>query len=208
MYTKIIVAGLFALLASTSSLASTWYVNVDTSLLNGQTGYLDFQFLPGDASAPPATASIAAFTTTGTNVAASPALSGDVIGDLNSTVILGNSQFFNDLLQGFTFGTNLSFSVNLDLPIASPDPMASGTAFSLWLYDASYNALLSDPAWGATLVLDLKGSGVVDVLAKSNAVSLSPTAPVPVPLPGSIGLLLGSISALSLTFGKGRKKQI
>ena len=208
MYKKMIAAGLFALLASTSAPASTWYVNVDTSLLNGQTGYLDFQFLPGDVSAPSATATVAAFTSAGTTLTPSPTLTGDVIGGLNSAVILGNSQFFNDLLQGFTFGTNLSFSVSLDLPIPSLDPMVSGTAFSLSFYDTSYNSLLADPIWGAALVLDLKGSGVAEVLAKSNTVFLSTTAPVPVPLPGSIGLLLVGISALSLRFGNGRKKPI
>ena len=133
-------------------------------------------------------------------------LTSDIVAQMDSMLAMGMT--FNDLWQGFTFGTNLNFSVSLDLPIPSLDAMVSGTAFSLSFYDTSYNSLLADPTWNAALVLDLKGSGEEEVLAKSNTVFLSTTAPVPVPLPGSIGLLLVGISALSLRFGNGRKKPI
>ncbi|GAO37204.1 hypothetical protein SCT_2622 [Sulfuricella sp. T08] len=197
MNKKMLIAGLFALFASTSALASTWYVNVDTSSLAGQTGWLDFQFNPGDVTAPSATATVAAFATSGGTLLPSATPTGDVSGSLNSAMTLGNSQYFNDLLQAFTFGTKLSFSINLDLPHPSLDPAAPGTAFGLSFYDTAYNSLLADPDWGAALVMNLKGDGATEVLAKSAPVSLSATAPTSVPLPGALGLLFAGISMLA-----------
>lgn len=197
MNKRMFVVGLFAWFASTSALASTWYVNVDTSLLAGQTGWLDLQFNPGDVAAPPATAAVAAFATNGGALLASATPTGDVSGSLNSAMTLGNSQYFNDLLQAVTFGTNLNFSVNLDLLNPNLDPAAPGTAFSLSFYDAAYNSLLADPAWGAALVMNLKADGATEVLAQSAPVTLSSTAPTAVPLPGAFGLLLAGVSMLA-----------
>jgi hypothetical protein len=197
MNKKMLVAGLFALFASTPALASTWYVNVDTSSLAGQTGWLDFQFNPGDITAPSATATVAAFATSGGALLPSATFTGDVAGSLNGAMTLGNSQYFNDLLQAFTFGTKLSFSVNLDLPNPDFNPAAPGTAFGLSFYDTDYNSLIADPVWGAALVMNLKGDGATEVLAQSTPVSLSATAPTPVPLPGALGLLFAGVSMLA-----------
>ena len=194
MFRKNLITGLLALLASTTALADTRYINVDTSLLAGQSGWLDFQFNPGDVDAPPATATVAAFSTNGSTTGLST-LTGDVSGDLNNGIALGNSQYFNDLLQGFSFGSMLSFSLNWTMP--NPVPGASGSAFSLSFYDANFNSLLADPVWGAALVTNLKGDGTMEVLAKSAPVSISTTAPAPVPLPGTLGLLLAGVSMLA-----------
>lgn len=197
MNKKVLVAGLLAWFASASALASTWYVNVDTSSLAGQTGWLDFQFNPGDVTAPTATATVAAFATSGGALLASATLTGDATGSLNSAMTLGNSQYFNDLLQAFTFGTNLSFSVNLDSPNPSLDPAAPGTAFSLSIYDTAYNTLLADPVWGSAFVMNLKADNATEVLAQSAFVSSSATAPTAVPLPGALGMLLTGFSMLA-----------
>ncbi len=176
MTKNILAASLLALLASQSAWADTWTVTVDTSTLNGLSGALDFQFIAADASAPAATATVTAFSSNGALGAATP--TGDVSGNLGSTMVLGNSQFFNDWLQGFTFGTALSFSVNIDVP--TPNASGSGTAFSLSLYDGSYNSLLADPVWGAALVINANDNATMNVLAQSVPVSLS-TSPVPEP---------------------------
>ncbi|TCV79024.1 NF038129 family PEP-CTERM protein [Sulfurirhabdus autotrophica] len=191
MFRKNLIAGLLAFFASTAVLADTWYNTVDTSLLAGQTGWLDFQFNPGDVDAPSATATVAAFTTNG-SIVGLPTLTGDVSGNLNNGITLANSQYFNDLLQGFSFGSTLSFSLDWVMP--APTPGASGTAFSLSFYDANFNSLLADPVWGSALITNLKGDGTMEVLAKSDPVSVSTTAPTPVPLPGSWGFLLAGIS--------------
>ena len=197
MFKKILIAGLLVIFSTTSALASTWYVNVDTSSLAGQTGWLDFQFNPGDATAPPAAATVATFSTDSGALLATSTFTGDASGSLNTTMTLGNSQYFNDLLQAFTFGNKLSFSFTLDLPNPSLDPAASGTAFGLSFYDGAYNSLLADPAWGAALVINLKGGGATEVLAQSAPVSLSTTAPTPVPLPGALGLMMAGFFLLT-----------
>lgn len=197
MINKILIAGLLAIFSTTSALASTWYVDVDTGSLAGQTGWLDFQFNPGDVSASAATATIAAFTTTGGTLLATTTLTGDVNGSLTHMVTLGNNSYFNDFLQAFTFGNKLSFSVNFDLPAPSSDPAATGSAFGLSLYDSAYNSLLADPVWGTALAINLKGDGATEILAQSVPVSLSATASTPVPLPGALSLLLAGSAMLA-----------
>ncbi len=184
MIKKILAASLLALLTSThSAWADTWFVTVDTSSLSGQSGWLDFQFNPADGSAPAATASLAAFSSDGVLATATP--TGEITGTLAGTLVLGNSQFFNDWLQGYTFGSTLSFSVNINTPV--PNASGSGTAFSLSLYDSAYNSLLADPDWGASLVINANDNGAMNVLAQTAPVSLSTS---PVPEPQSAWLLL------------------
>ncbi len=191
MLRKNLIAGLLVFFASTAAMADTWNINVDTSLLAGQTGWLDFQFNPGDVDAPPATATVSSFTSNGSTIGV-PNLTGDVSGELKTGIALGNSQYFNDLLQGFSFGSTLSFSLDWTMP--NPVPGTSGSAFSLSLYDTNFNSLLADPVWGAALATNLKGDGTMEIIAKSDSVSVSTTAPAAVPLPGALGLLLAGIS--------------
>lgn len=191
MIRKNLIAGLLVFFASTAAMADTWYINVDTSLLAGQTGWLDFQFNPGDVDAPPATATVSSFTSNGSTIGV-PNLTGDVSGEVKTGIALGNSQYFNDLSQGFLFGSTLSFSLDWTMP--NPVPGTSGSAFSLSLYDTSFNSLLAGPVWGAVLATDLKGDGTMAILAKSDSVSVTTTAPAAVPLPGTLGLLLAGIS--------------
>jgi hypothetical protein len=186
MIRNIIAASLLALLSSHSAWADTWYVNVDTSALSGQSGWLDFQFNPADTTAPAASVTIMSFSSTGA-LQPVPTSAGDVSGSLDSTLMLGNSQDFNDWLQGVTFGTAISFRVDIDVP--TPNASGSGTTFSLSFYDSSYNSLLFDPNWGASLVINASDDGMMNVLAQAPSVSLSAS---PVPEPGiAVSLLAG-----------------
>lgn len=187
MIRKILAASLLALLGSHSALADTWYVNVDTSTLAGQSGWLDFQFNPADAFVPAASATIMSFSSTGL-MQPIPASTGDVSGSLDGTLTLGNSQDFNDWLHGVTFGTAISFRVDINVP--APNASGSGSAFSLSLYDGSYNSLLADPDWGASLVINASDTGMMNVLAQAPSVSLSAS---PVPEPGMAASLLAGL---------------
>lgn len=196
MLRKMIAVGLLGMLASFPALAVTWYVNVDTSSLVGQAGWLDFQFNPADASAPAASVTLTSFSSTGL-ILSTATRSGDVAGSLDSTLMIGNSQFFNDFLQAFTFGTSMSFSVNIDMPI--PNSSGAGSAFSLSLYDSSYNSLLADPNWGASLVINANDNGAMNVLAQTAPVSLSTS---PVPEPQSALLWLSGLGLVGWRLGK------
>jgi len=199
MLQKILFTGLISFFISTTTLAETLYINVDTGSLAGKTGWIDLQFNPGDVDAPLATTLISAFSTDG-NVTGTPILSGDAAGDTNNVIKLRNGQFFNDFLQEFTFGSTLSFSVEWEMPTPMPGTTVSGTAFSLTLYDDQFNSLLSDPTWGAALVTNLNGDGVMQVLAHATPVTVttgtSTTVPTTVPTPGTLALLLAGIAIL------------
>jgi hypothetical protein len=190
MIKKILVPSLLALLGSHSALADTWYVNVDTSTFTGQAGWLDFQFNPADAFAPAAAVTITSFNSTGL-MQSEPISTGDVGGSLDGTLTLGNGQAFNDWLQGITFGTALSFRIDMNVPL--PNASGSGTAFSLSFYDSSYSSLLADPSWGASLVVNASDTGMMNVLAQAPSVSLSAS---PVPEPHNALLLLSGLGLL------------
>lgn len=182
MLKKVFVATLLVLLAVKPAFADSWNISVDTGALAGQTGWLDFQFNPADSSAPASTASVTAFNSNGSLLSAASA-TGDVAGSLASALIFGNSQYLNDQLQSFIFGTTMRFSVNINSPVSSVS--GSGTAFSLSVYDSNFSSLLADPLWGAALVINADSSGTMDVLAQSGAVSVSA-----VPEPGEFSLML------------------
>lgn len=196
MLKKSLFAGLITLFASTAAVAESLYINVDTRSLTGQSGWLDLQFNPGDVDAPPATAIITAIATDGSAIGAAT-LTGDASGGLGSTITLGNGAFLNDYLQGFAFGSTLSFTVDWNMPNPAPGATVAGSAFSLSFYDENFNSLLADPVWGATLVSNLNGDGTLELLAKSAPVSLSTTAPATVPEPGTVALLLAGIAMLA-----------
>src|SRR5690242_17131863 len=94
-----------------------YQVSADTSSLNGQSGFIDLQFNPG-GSAESATASVTGFQTTGTAavLAASVVDTGDASGALPGTLTFDNGTGFNDIFQGITFGTGLSFQVTFSGP--------------------------------------------------------------------------------------------
>src|SRR5580658_9770598 len=117
----LLCALLFACTASALADGITCDVTVNTSSIAGTAGSPDFQFNPGPLITQAADLQILGFSSDGT-LDGPPSLTGDVSGTLPGTLSFDNGTFFNDYFTGFTYGTTLSFAVDLFGPaISSPD---------------------------------------------------------------------------------------
>jgi hypothetical protein len=181
---------------------------VNTSSLSGTSGNLDFQFNPGDASSQAATALISLFSTNGI-VQPAPVLTGDVTPNnaaLPANFTLGNSQNFNDLFQGITFGSFVNFRVTLSGPaIDTPNGSStSGSAFYFSLYGQDgVTPLLTTDASGAVGAVSINLNGSTTKAAFLNgtapsAASITPVVGVPEPATASMLAFGGALLALGL----------
>jgi len=177
----------------------TYQVTVDTSSLSGQTGNLDFQLNPGDSSAEAVTAVITNFQSSGGILASSNALTGDALGLLPGSLTLDNGTSFNDIFQGFTFGTSLSYDVTLSGSALSSPGGTVGSSFAFSLYDGSGTTplLTTDPNGSvATINVNADGTTSVQTFAQSqgdNTPIASATPVSSVPAPPSLVLLLSTV---------------
>jgi hypothetical protein len=162
------------LAAEPASAAVTYVVTVNTTAVNGTSGFLDFQFNPGNGTSQPATATISNFAVVGGAVTGAPSDTGNVTGALPATVTIVNSTALNEAFQGFTYGTSFSFVLTLSGPaIDTPNGTATaGSTFGIGLYDSASNPILTDQ--GA-----LTGfAGQVDInLNGTNTPTAFPTPP-------------------------------
>jgi hypothetical protein len=172
----------FALLLTLSLTAragfTSFNVAVDTSSLNGQMGYLDFQFNPGGAGALAAAATVSTFATDGALQPGAPlnSISGDVSGALPGTLTLGNSTAFNDYFEGVTYGNHVNFELTLSGPaIGNSGTVGSSFAFSLYDSTGSMPLLTTDP-FGSVLTVNANADGTTSV----ETFPQSPNNPTPV----------------------------
>jgi len=134
------IAGFFLLMllvtnAARADIVSTFDISVNTAALQGQSGFLDFQFNPG-AQSDPASATLSAFSSDG--VLSPPPVNGgdEVIGTLPGSVTINNDTVYNDYNESFTFGSFFDVYVTLDVPSLSGNA-TSGDAFVLGLYGSN-----------------------------------------------------------------------
>jgi hypothetical protein len=105
--------GLFLAVFSTGQ-ANTYYIyNIDTSAYAGQTGHIAFDLFDGDGVVDN-TLSVANLTVTG----------GSLTGSSNFN--LADTAFFNEVLLGVVYGSNLSFSFQLTQNFAGGTPDSFG----------------------------------------------------------------------------------
>jgi hypothetical protein len=195
--TILLLALLFGAVGSAMADGITYDVTVDTSGIAGTSGSLDFQFNPGPLVTQTANLQIQNFTSDGTLVSSppSPTLTGDVAGALPGIVTFDNGGAFNDYFTGFTYGSSLSFLLNLYGPaVTSPDGIStSGSAFSFSMYSdpgGTTPVLTSDSVNGYALAgaINLDGTATIT----NNSSQLTITTPVTAtPEPNAL-LLLGS----------------
>lgn len=165
--------GLMCALAAPSSAAVAYTVTVNTSAVNGTSGFLDFQFNPGNATSQPATAQIANFQSTGGALTGVPAVTGNVSGTLPGTVTFVNSTALNEYFQGYNYGTSFTFLLILSGPaIDAPNGTATaGSTFCVGLYDAAQNPILTNQAavTGCAGAVDINLNGSTTATAFPNA---------------------------------------
>lgn len=189
--------------------AYVFNVNVDTSSLAGTNANLAFDFIDGDVTINN-TVQVDNFLTDGSLGPGSASLKGNASGSLNSTVILGDSDFFNEFLQPITLGNSFQFQLETTNAFAGGIP----DSFSFFILDSARLPLFATTDASGTdalFALDLTGTGSGD-LSVFASTSTQPDPPtwsiVPlqtVPEPGSLGLLM--ISGLSVYRLKKRKNR-
>jgi hypothetical protein len=137
-----------------------YHVTVDTSALNGESGYVDFQFNPGDSSAETATATITDFHTVGGSLVGSAILTGDASGMLPGALTLDNGSAFNDVFQGFTYGSEFSLDVMLSGKALDDPGGTVGSSFALALYAADgFTPLLTTDPNGSVVTINVNADG-------------------------------------------------
>ena len=177
----------------------TYLVTIDTSAVQGSSGFLDFDFAPGNGSQG-AFVTIADFSPGG-SLSGLPQVNGDVSGSLPGTLRINNTTQFNDYFEGFTYGTTLSFQLSFGGPaLTAPDGTSlSGSTFGFGMFDSTgLNPLLTtDPNGNTFLVnVNLDGSTTVATFA-SDASGGGPVATIAaVPEPSMFCLVLLSLAAV------------
>ena len=193
------------LFSAASARASTIFlVSVDTSLLSGNSGFLDFMFNPGGSSQS-AFAQVSSFSPGG-SLSNSPTVTGDVTGTLPPLVTINNTTAFNDYFAGFTYGPSLSFLLTLGGPaVDAPNHTASSGstfAFSMFANDGATPELTSSPdGFGFTVDVNLDGSTTVtDFITSENSIQ------VVTPEPAALALSLTGFAAIAIAGLRRRKK--
>jgi hypothetical protein len=162
----------------------TYQVTVDTSSITGTAGSLDFQFNPGPLATQAANLQILSFASNGT--LGTSGLSGDVSGALPGTVSFDNGGGFNDYFTGFTYGTTISFLVNLFGPaVTSPDGTSvSGSSFAFSMFSDSAGTvpvLTSDTVNGFALTTNINLDGTTTLTNSSGPTDVTLVAAIPEP---------------------------
>ena len=144
--------------------AITDLVTVNTSAINGTSGFLDFDFAPGNDSQG-AFVTITGFSP-GASLSGVPQVSGGVTGTLPGTLTIDNSTAFNDYFQAFNYGTTIQFLLSFGGPaLTAPNGTStSGSTFVFGMFDSTGNnpLLTTDPNGNAfTVDVNLVGGTTV-----------------------------------------------
>jgi hypothetical protein len=213
------IAGIAALCVHATARAQTDYdVTINTSSLAGTGSTLTFDFLSGGGTQSNS-ATISGFSTDGTLVSGGVD-SGSVTGALPGTATLTNASFFNELQQGTTLGSTISFQV--DLTANAPTGGSLPDTFSMFLLDptASYSLINTNDPTGSdsllTVQVDGTSTGNVGVFSSSGLsgpsvpVSISAAiAPAPVPeIDASTALSALTLLLGGLAMSRGRRVEV
>jgi len=199
-----VIAALFALSIQSPVRAQSDYdVTLNTSSLLGTGATLTFDFIAGGGTQSNSV-SILDFSTDGTLVSGG-VNSGSVSGSLPGTATLSNASFFNELQQGITLGSTISFQV--DATTNAPTGGSLPDTFSLFLLDptASYSLTnTTDPTGSDSLVtLQIDGTAGGNIAVYSGSSASIPVSVKAVSAPTSVPEIDSptALSALTLLLG-------
>lgn len=156
----------------------TYSVTVNTASISGDTGSVDFQFNPGPLPGQTADVQILNFSSNGALVPGNASTVGDVNGLLPSTVTMDTAQYaLNDYFEGFTYGSTLSFEVNLYGPaLSSPNGSAGGNSFAFSMFSdpaGTRPALTSDTTYGVAFDIGVDTDGTTTLTNNSQQTSVT-----------------------------------
>ncbi|MBZ5584660.1 MAG: NF038129 family PEP-CTERM protein [Acidobacteriia bacterium] len=173
---------------ASANVAILRYAYLDTSLISGETGAVEFQFNQGLNGSQAATVEILDFAYHGALLAHDPDIGGVAPGSLlPGTVTIDNSDpLLNSYYHNFQFGNWISFWMRFSGPaISSPDPsFTSGSAFALILWSGGEQQLTTDTS-GNLFTMDINLDGTASV----NDFSENGVASFETPEPGGLALL-------------------
>lgn len=186
---------------SLASAASVFQIELDTSTLvaaNGNTGWIDLQFNPGNGGTPYAQALLTNFFGFGDPTAVETA--GNVSGSLAGGYVIGNDDAggYNDLFHAVNFGGKVGFTVTFSGDL-DPSLSGLGSAFAVSLFDSSKTVALGT-AGDALVVLNWTSLGGATASPLANQIGTSVSA-VPEP---QTWLMLGA--GLALLGGMARRR--
>jgi len=166
----------------------SYNVVVDTSGLSGMSGQLAFDFI--DGGTPSNTMSISGFT--GGTLGVMSTVTGAVTGDLPGTVTLADTDFFNEYLIDFIFGTQISFVITASN--IAPDATSFPDSFSFFLLDSvGASSLIStdDPSGADSLIAwSLADTPIAYNLTSGDVIAtVTQQTGQSVPEPGTLALL-------------------
>jgi len=201
---NLVVVLLFLAAAVARAGSALYTVTADTSSLATRYDYLDFQLDPGSSGFPASTqAYLSNFDLGGgsfnlsdswtTGSASAPCFLAPVCLDN------GGGQT-NEYGVGFTFGSYISFQVQLNWGYFSPPTGGSAFLFSMW--DNQGNGLLTSAPYPSTQFAE------IDVNSDdSTAMTTFPASATSTPEPATL-LLLSSALVLAGSFRRGRKRPL
>ena len=188
------------LFASSVQAGVQYQITVNTASVVTTTGFLDFQFNPGNSSSQSATAVLSNFS--GGTINGAPSITGNVTGTLPTTVTMVNSTPLQELFQSFTFGNSFTFLLSLSGPaLDTPNGTSTaGSTFGLGLYDSAPNPILTNQ--GATtgfagqVQVNLNGTTTRTAFPTPTGASVVSFVQVTTPEPSAIGLVGMGLAAL------------